>query len=109
MKKIKEEDRIMSEKYKRHMRENLAVGGVLTEGILGEDGLVSLQGIRVTLIVDSSDSELVLVAWLKSLHIEEWRSHMPRALQGRKNTMISEGFVEETQASNLADNCIKAI
>lgn len=48
---------------------------VPTEGILGSDGLVSLQWLRVTLIVDSSDPELVLVTWLQALHVEEWRSH----------------------------------
>lgn len=48
---------------------------MLTKRILGKDGLVSLQWLRITLIIDSSDPELVLVAWLQTFHIEERWSH----------------------------------
>lgn len=63
---------------------HISLERVLTEGILGEDGLVSLQWLRVTLIVDSSDPELVLVTWLQPLHVKEWRSHMSGALGGEE-------------------------
>ena len=42
----------------------------LTEGVLGDDGLVAVEGLRLALGVDSSHAELVLVAGRQVLHLQ---------------------------------------
>ena len=42
---------------------------LLTERILGDDGLVSVEVVRLSLVVDGADAELVLVAGLQAGHV----------------------------------------
>ena len=54
--------------------------GVLTESILCYDGLVSLQRLRLPELVDGGHPEVVLLALLQAVHVEEERPLVPCAL-----------------------------